>query len=95
MEYCSAIKIGNNAISSNMGRPRDDHTEWRKSEGQIFLLIIIIKINNNVIRYRLHVASKKITPMTVFIKQKWTYRRESAFLVTQGQRGRNNFGEWG
>ena len=31
IEYCSAIKEGNNAICSNMDGPRDCHTEWSKS----------------------------------------------------------------
>ena len=36
MEYYSAIKKEwNNAICSNMDRPRDDHTKWSKSAREI------------------------------------------------------------
>ena len=42
MEYYSAIKGWNNAISNNMNGPRDCHTEWSKSEKETYHILSLI-----------------------------------------------------
>ena len=50
-------KEWNNAIWSNIDRPRDYHTKWSQRK-------------TNIIRYHLHVESKKMIQMNLFTKQK-------------------------
>ena len=63
MEYYSAIKNEwNNAICSNMDRPRDyPHTKWSKSS------------KTNILWYRFYVKSKELM-QSLFTKQKQTQK---------------------
>ena len=79
MEYYSAIKKEqNNAICSNMNRPRDCHTKWSKSdrEGQI----------SYDITYMWNL--KKMVQMKLLTKQKQSHRcRKQPYGYQEGKGG--------
>ena len=65
MEYYSAIeKEWNNAICSNMDRPRDCHTEWNKSDRERQISYDIAYMWN----------LKNMIQMNLSTKQKQTHR---------------------
>ena len=68
-------KEGNNAICSNVNRPRDDHTKWSKSE-------------RHDITY---IGNLKMMQMNLFIKQKQThtYRKQTDHYQRGKGRGIN------
>ena len=54
-------KEQNNAICSNMNEPRDCHTEWSKSDGQIYDIAYmwnLKKMGTNELVYKIEVESQ-------------------------------------
>jgi len=68
-------KEWNDAIRSNIYRPRDCHTEWSKSDRERQIL------------YRLYVESKKWYKLTHLHTRKRVTDAENKLTVTKGERG--------
>ena len=70
-------KEGNNAICSNMNRPRDYHTKWSKSDGERQISIM----------YHLSVESKIWHKWTYLQNRNRFTDMENKLIVTKGERG--------
>ena len=68
-------KEWNNAICSNMDRPRDYHTKWSKSDKDKYMISLICGI-------------QKVIQMNLFTKQKQTHRyRKQTYGYQREKRG--------
>ena len=72
-------------ICCSMDGPRDYHSEWSKSDREMTPLTCDITF----ITYNyLHVKSKKMIQMNLFIKQKQTHRHRKQTYINSYQRGK-------
>ena len=78
-------KEWNNAICSNMDRPRDCHTKWSKSDRERQISYDITYMWN----------LKKMVQMNLFTKQKQTHKHgKQAYGYQRGKVGRDKLGVW-